>query len=40
MEWQMLSVLAQALGALAAITRLWEFIASRAFKKKSFVDTW
>jgi hypothetical protein len=33
MDWHIVSVLAQVFGALAAITHLWEFVASRAFKK-------
>jgi hypothetical protein len=33
MAWHMLSILAQLFGTLAAITRLWEFLGPRVFKK-------
>jgi hypothetical protein len=33
MNWRILSTLAQLLGTLAAVARLYEFAATRAFKK-------
>lgn len=33
MGWHILSILVQLFGTLAAVTRLWEFLGPRVFKK-------